>query len=198
MKEGIFMKSKWKQMCIFLVLLLSMTGCGQKETEPKKEQAKTEDAKEEESTQETQEKEEQSQTAEPGQGEQSQQKIKIYFANKDASGFETEEVALEEVSAEKIWEQLVVKGVVPADTQVISCTEKMIDGKKALQLDLSEKFSTYLNGQGSSGEYLTVGCICNTFLDAFDGETIRITVDGKKLETGHAEYPGYMSKYESK
>lgn len=193
MKEGIFMKSRWKQMCIFLVLLLSMTGCGQKETEPKKDQTQTEDAKEE-----TQEKEEQSQTAEPEQGEQSQQKIKIYFANKDASGFKTEEVTLEEVSAEKIWEQLVVKGVVPADTQVISCTEKMIDGKKALQLDLSEKFSTYLNGQGSSGEYLTVGCICNTFLDAFDGETIRITVDGKKLETGHAEYPGYMSKYESK
>ena len=30
----------------------------------------------------------------------------------------------------------------------------------------------------------------------FDSETIRITVEGKKLETGHAEYPGYMSKYE--
>ena len=104
---------------------------------------------------------------------------------------------MEDVSAEKIWEQLVAKGVVPADTQVISCTEKTIDGEKALQLDLSEKFSTYLNGQGSSGEYLTVGCICNTFLDAFDGESIRIPVDGKKLETGHAEYPGYLSKYES-
>lgn len=196
MKEGIFMKSRWKQMCIFLVLLLGMTGCGQKETEPKSEQAQTEGTKEE-GAQETQQKEEPTQPAESEQGSQSQQKIKIYFANNDASGFETEEVAMEEVSAEKIWEQLVVKGVVPADTQVISCTEKTVDGEKALQLDLSEKFSTYLNGQGSSGEYLTVGCICNTFLDAFDGESIRITVDGKKLETGHAEYPGYMSKYES-
>ena len=196
MKEGIFMKSRWKQMCIFLVLLLGMTGCGQKETEPKSEQAQTEGTKEE-GAQETQQKEEPTQPAGPEQGSQSQQKIKIYFANNDASGFETEEVAMEEVSAEKIWEQLVVKGVVPADTQVISCTEKTVDGEKALQLDLSEKFSTYLNGQGSSGEYLTVGCICNTFLDAFDGESIRITVDGKKLETGHAEYPGYLSKYES-
>mgnify|MGYP002239691763 FL=1 len=196
MKEGIFMKSRWKQMCIFLVLILSMIGCGQKETEPKEEQTQTEDTKEEGSTQETQQKEESTQSAEPEQGSQSQKEIKIYFANKDASGFETEEVAMEDVSAEKIWEQLVAKGVVPADTQVISCTEKTIDGEKALQLDLSEKFSTYLNGQGSSGEYLTVGCICNTFLDAFDGESIRITVDGKKLETGHAEYPGYLSKYE--
>lgn len=197
MKEGIFMKSRWKQMCIFLVLILSMIGCGQKETEPKEEQTQTEDTKEEGSTQETQQKEESTQSAEPEQGSQSQKEIKIYFANKDASGFETEEVAMEDVSAEKIWEQLVAKGVVPADTQVISCTEKTIDGEKALQLDLSEKFSTYLNGQGSSGEYLTVGCICNTFLDAFDGESIQITVDGKKLETGHAEYPGYLSKYES-
>ena len=47
MKEGIFMKSRWKQMCIFLVLLLGMTGCGQKETEPKSEQAQTEGTKEE-------------------------------------------------------------------------------------------------------------------------------------------------------
>lgn len=175
------MKSRWKQMCIFLVLILSMIGCGQKETEPKEEQTQTEDTKDEESTQETQQKEESTQSAEPEQGSQSQKEIKIYFANKDASGFETEEVAMEDVSAEKIWEQLVAKGVVPADTQVISCTEKTIDGEKALQLDLSEKFSTYLNGQGSSGEYLTVGCICNTFLDAFDGESIRITVDGKNL-----------------
>ena len=105
--------------------------------------------KDEESTQETQQKEESTQSAEPEQGSQSQKEIKIYFANKDASGFETEEVAMEDVSAEKIWEQLVAKGVVPADTQVISCTEKTIDGEKALQLDLSEKFSTYLNGQGS-------------------------------------------------
>ena len=125
----------------------------------RQEQTQTEDTKEEGSTQETQQKEESTQSAEPEQGSQSQKEIKIYFANKDASGFETEEVAMEDVSAEKIWEQLVAKGVVPADTQVISCTEKTIDGEKALQLDLSEKFSTYLNGQGSSGEYLTVGCI---------------------------------------
>ena len=124
----------------FLVLILSMIGCGQKETEPKEEQTQTEDTKDEESTQETQQKEESTQSAEPEQGSQSQKEIKIYFANKDASGFETEEVAMEDVSAEKIWEQLVAKGVVPADTQVISCTEKTIDGEKALQLDLSENF----------------------------------------------------------
>ena len=87
MKEGIFMKSRWKQMCIFLVLILSMIGCGQKETEPKEEQTQTEDTKDEESTQETQQKEESTQSAEPEQGSQSQKEIKIYFANKDASGF---------------------------------------------------------------------------------------------------------------
>lgn len=181
-------------MCVFLILLLGMTGCGKKAVEPQKEKVQTEEGKEEESSSDIQ-KQEESEKAEQGN---QQKAVKVYFVNEDASGFETEEMKLDQVSAENVWKLLVSKGVVPADTEVFSCKEQTIDGAKALQLDVSEKFSTYLNGQGSSGEYLTVGCICNTFLDAFDGETIRITVDGKKLETGHAEYPGYMSKYESK
>lgn len=189
------MKSRWKRACVFLVLLLGVTGCGKKEPEPQKEEVQTEEVKDEENSQDIQKQEENEKTE---QENQQQKEIKVYFVNEDASGFETEEMELEEVSAENVWNLLVTKGVVPADTEVLSCKEQTIDGGKSLQLDVSEKFSTYLNGQGSSGEYLTVGCICNTFLDAFNGETIRITVDGKKLETGHAEYPGYMSKYESK
>lgn len=192
------MKSRWKIVCVFLVLLLGVTGCGEKEPEPQKGEVQTEEVKEEENSQDIQKQEEQDTSEEMGQKNQQQKDITVYFANEDASGFETEEMELEQVSAENVWGLLVIKGVVPADTQVLNCKEQMVEGKKALQLDVSEKFSTYLNGQGSSGEYLTVGCICNTFLDAFDGETIRITVDGKKLETEHAEYPGYMSKYESK
>lgn len=130
------------------------------------------------------------------QEENWENQVKIYFSNEDASGFETEDVVMEEISADKVWENLVEKGVVPLDVKILSCKETKQEGEKALELDLSEKFSTYLNGLGASGEYITVGSICNTFLDAFDSATIRITVEGKSLETGHAEYPGYMSKYE--
>ena len=182
------MKSKWKVFVTFVVAVLVMGGCAKKE-QVKEENSKieSEDMDSENSTDEAPEEKE----------DAVEKQVRIYFGNADASDFETENVLVQQISADEIWSQLIEKGVIPMDVTILSCKETEQEGKKALELDLSEKFSTYLNGQGSSGEYLTVGCICNTFLDAFDGESIRITVDGKKLETGHAEYPGYLSKYES-
>lgn len=181
------MKSKWKVFVTFAAVALVMGGCA------KKEQVKEENSKTESKSMDS----ENSIDETPEQKEETVEKqVKIYFGNADASDFETENVVVEQISADEIWNQLIEKGVVPMDVTILSCRETKKEGKKALELDLSEKFSTYLNGLGTSGEYITVGSICNTFLEAFDSETIRITVEGKKLETGHAEYPGYMSKYE--
>ena len=33
-------------------------------------------------------------------------------------------------------------------------------------------------------------------LSAYDCEQVKITVEGQTLATGHAEYPGYMTKFE--
>ena len=182
-----FVKSKWKVFVTFVVAVLVMGGCAKKE-QVKEENSKieSEDMDSENSTDEAPEEKE----------DAVEKQVRIYFGNADASDFETENVLVQQISADEIWSQLIEKGVIPMDVTILSCKETEQEGKKALELDVSEKFSTYLNGLGTSGEYITVGSICNTFLDAFDSETIRITVGGKKLETGHAEYPGYMSKYE--
>ena len=182
-----FVKSKWKVFVTFVVAVLVMGGCAKKE-QVKEENSKieSEDMDSENSTDEAPEEKE----------DAVEKQVRIYFGNADASDFETENVLVQQISADEIWSQLIEKGVIPMDVTILSCKETEQEGKKALELDVSEKFSTYVNGLGTSGEYITVGSICNTFLDAFDSETIRITVEGKNLETGHAEYPGYMSKYE--
>ena len=182
-----FVKSKWKVFVTFVVAVLVMGGCAKKE-QVKEENSKIEreDMDSENSTDEA-----------PEEIEDAVEKqVRIYFGNADASDFETENVLVQQISADEIWSQLIEKGVIPMDVTILSCKETEQEGKKALELDVSEKFSTYLNGLGTSGEYITVGSISNTIIEAFDSETIRNTDEGKKLETGHAEYPGYMSKYE--
>ena len=57
------MKSRWKRACVFLVLLLGVTGCGKKETELQKEEVQTEGVKEEENSQDVQKQEENEKTS---------------------------------------------------------------------------------------------------------------------------------------
>ena len=120
----------------------------------------------------------------------------IYSSNDNADGFVTEEVEASEVTAGWLLGQLAAKGVVPGDVQAISCAETQVDGMKALDLDLNQAFGNALGSMGTAGEYMTLGSLCNTFLDAYGCEKIQITVEGNTLETGHTEYPGYLNKFE--
>jgi hypothetical protein len=49
---------------------------------------------------------------------------------------------------------------------------------------------------GSSAEYYVIGSICNTYMDAYECEKVHITVNGEVLATGHAEYPGYLQRFQ--
>lgn len=65
-----------------------------------------------------------------------------------------------------------------------------------LRLDLSGEFSNMLNGSGTAGEYILLGSLVNTFLDAYEAEEILITVDGETLESGHAVYDQPLTFFE--
>lgn len=158
-----------------------------KEDDGKKDEEKDEDkdAEQAETKPETEE----------GQTEQ-QKQVTVYYSDAEADGFETTDVTLEQLTPEALIAVLSTKGVLPADVQVNSFKETDADGGKAIDLDLSAGFGTYLRSMGTSGEYIVMGSICNTFLEAYDCEKIHITVDGEKVETGHAEYPGYLSKFQ--
>lgn len=121
--------------------------------------------------------------------------IKVYYSNSDASGFENEEVSIESLSSDEVLKALVGKGVLPVDVSLLSFKEFEKDGDKVLDIDFSEEFNTYIKTLGSSSEYYIVGSICNTFLDAYGCDKVHITVDGEIFATGHAEYPGYMGKF---
>lgn len=124
-----------------------------------------------------------------------QQKVHIYYGNDNADGIIYKEVALNELSADGLIDELAKVNIVSLDTKVRSV---FVDEKneKLLHLDMSKEFGEYVSMMGTAGEYIVMGGIVDTFLDAYDCENIKITVEGKNLETGHTTYDGELQFFE--
>lgn len=194
------MKKKMTVLLIVLVGMMCLTACSkssesqettvqeEQEKEDKSDSEEVEDASEEKEDPVVQESEEEPED-EPGE-------IQIYYCNEDATAFTSEEVQIDSLFPEAVLNALIEKGAIAADVEVMSLETTTVDGKQTLLLDLNDAFASYISSMGSTGEYFVMGSICNTFLDAYDCDLIQITVGGDTLSTGHAEYPGYMSKFE--
>lgn len=126
-----------------------------------------------------------------------QREIEVYSSNEDATGLVTTLAVIPDLTAANILNELAYKNVIPDDVTANNCELVEKDGKRLLQVDLSGEFAEYLNRQGTTGETITMGCVCNTFLKAYVCDGIKITIDGNVLETGHAEYDGYQEFVES-
>lgn len=197
------MKHKMIKGMILLTMLLSLTACETvsseneqtEQTDTQQEEQKTDDITDKEQTEDVDSDTE----ADQGESEKPQQtpvNISVYYCNDDATAFDTEEVEIESLSPENIIAALAAKGAVSADVEVVSFKESVVDGQPAIDLDLSKSFEQYVSSMGSTGEYYAIGSIGNTFLQAYGCERIKITVEGNVLETGHAEYPGYLTMFE--
>ena len=122
--------------------------------------------------------------------------ITIYTSNDDATAFVSESVKLDALTPENIMNALIQKSVLSSDVQVLKCDKQTVDGVESLNVDFNEAFGAYVCSMGTTGEYYTIGSVVNTFLDAFGCEQIKLTVEGNTLKSGHAEYPGYMNRFE--
>lgn len=118
--------------------------------------------------------------------------ITIYFCNNDATAFTSEKVQIFPLTPEGILEVLISKGVVASDVQITEFNIVTIEDKPSIEIDFNNAFKTFIVNMGTTGEYYSIGSICNTFLEAYGCEQIKITTEGEVLTTGHAEYPGYL------
>ena len=205
------MKSKLITTILLITLVFSLTACGknsgdsqepsdtsdtQTEEQKEEEQGETKDP-ETESEEPQQEPEESQDTQTPVQEPAAETAtITVYYSNADATAFESSEVSIPSLSPEAVLGALVSQGALTADVAENSFTVNTVDGKASIELDLNSAFAAYVSNMGSTGEYYAVGALVNTFLDAYECEQIRITVDGEVLSTGHAEYPGYLARFE--
>lgn len=122
--------------------------------------------------------------------------ILLYYANDTSDGFLTEVVQLERFEPEQIIEQLAEHGVFPFEVTLLDFEEQITEDSAILLIDLSSDFQDYVTSMGSSREYLTLGCLSNTFLTAYQADRIQLTIEGNPLETGHNEYSNYLEFYE--
>lgn len=114
--------------------------------------------------------------------------VTIYYGNGASEKLNTEVAAMDELTAENLISELTRHNIVPLGTKVNSFEEEEGNRDKALHLDLDKAFREYLKTMTSESEGIILASVTVTFLEAYDAESIAITVDGKVLETNHASY----------
>lgn len=192
------MKHKNKKIGLLIVLcMLLMVACGEPRAgadvtdETSGENEVTNDTYEEEqgeepSVDETTDDESESSDETNGEGDDEESiRVILYRTDDQGIGLVAWEEAIDYLSPENIVQLLIHHGELAPGIRVLSFTESGEPGRKQLALDLSSEFSDFIGGQGTSGEFTVLGSMVNTFLSAFGGESILITVEGGALTTPH-------------
>lgn len=119
--------------------------------------------------------------------------LTVYSPDGNAEGFVEAQVEVDAVTEPAIVEQLVLAGVLAEGTKVnlleLTASSDAPDWDQ-LHVDFNGAFRDRLLSMGTAGEYTILGSVVNTFLTAYDAQSMTITVDGQVLESGHAVYDG--------
>lgn len=116
----------------------------------------------------------------------------IYIPNDNANGFVTETVYTEDLSPEAVLAELKARNVLP---EAVAINAFHIDNG-LITIDFNQAFADVVCSMGTSGELMIVGSVVNTYLDAFQAESVYFTVDGQILESGHVIYDFALTFFE--
>ena len=117
--------------------------------------------------------------------------LTIYSPNEKADGFMQSQVEVEAITEPVLVEQLVLAGVLVEGTKVnlleLGASSDTPDWNQ-LHVDFNGAFRDRILSMGTAGEHAIVGSVVNTFLTAYNAQSMTITIDGQVLESGHAVY----------
>lgn len=186
-------------MLLLTITALSLSACASgKETDGKenvKQEAVDENAKDKEELNEhvnEEEKKDDIDNEEDNVTEDTKKiSVNVYKFNPDDEIFVVETKECDELSEQNIWSLLKETTSVPVDSNVKSLK---VNGDK-LELDVDSVYGEKLRSYGISGEDALMGCVVNTYLDAYKCSSIKITEEGQILCSGHREYTEYLTKY---
>jgi hypothetical protein len=118
--------------------------------------------------------------------------VVLYLPNVNADGFVTK-AAMTDGTAEHIVSLLTDNKALPDGCALLSFTP---DGKGGAAADMNAAYGQAI-GEGTTAEYLRLGCVVNTLLTFFELDEITITVEGGTAETGHEIYDYPLRFYEN-
>ena len=116
----------------------------------------------------------------------------LYLPNENVDGFVTRTVLTDRITADSILLELQIAGALP-DTVILNAFGSQGD---QLILDFNSAFADAVNAMGTSGERMILGSLVNTFLNAFQAQSLLFTVEGEVLESGHVIYDFPLTFFE--
>jgi len=109
--------------------------------------------------------------------------LEVYVPNSNWNGFDVFFIGVEEINPQYVLNILTAHEALPQGTELLSFQETYDNGMRVLELDFSEQFEEYLLSLSTTGEQLVLGSVVNTYLLAFEGESMVITIHGENLVT---------------
>ncbi|WP_072525291.1 GerMN domain-containing protein [Clostridium sp. Marseille-P3244] len=181
-------------MVCFSVIFLA--GCGKDTEEP--DEIKTEDPEKEEeepSDSESDESDEFDQSAEILEEEEASTEepsetrtVTLYYVDDQTAEVTGKSVEIQ--NERDIWNALIENGILTEDCELLSLS--ISEGEKKIDLDFNAATGDRIRSMGTTGETQIIGCIVNTYLEAYGCDGIRLTEEGQPLQTSHgANYDGY-------
>jgi hypothetical protein len=114
--------------------------------------------------------------------------LTLYTPNENVDGLIETDIEVSELNEFVILNELIEANVLKEGTAINGFEKTTEEGKGYLILDFNEKLGELLNSYGSSGEYVTMASIANTFLKAYDADFFKFTINGEIFESGHIIY----------
>ena len=163
--------------CICLVTLTTV-GCGNKEN--KSEQIENN--------------EERIQSQEPISN--GKDYLLVYYGDIQGESLLAKKIEIKKITGNFIVSELARMGVLKKEIKLNSCKEKKEEDKVFLALDFNQEFQIQFSKGGKMRERLMVGGVVNTFLSAYQYNSVDITINGKPLNSEHTGgYEGLLQKY---
>lgn len=116
----------------------------------------------------------------------------LYLPNETGDGFVTQSSTMNNLDHDGILLLLMVNGAINEGVAANSCKR---EGTQ-LHLDMNQAFLDQLISAGADGERMVLGSVVNTFLSAYNCETVLLTVGGETINTGNNTYDSPFTLFE--
>ena len=123
--------------------------------------------------------------------------LDVYYGDSNGQYLLFKEVEVAEITPARIIEELASYDVLPSDVKVNRIEFLEENGESAMMIDFSSDFAESLYQMGTSGEWIMIGSVTNTFLSAYHVDKMMMTVDGEIVESGHSVYDEYLYLFDA-
>lgn len=125
--------------------------------------------------------------------EEEAKEITYYFVNMESG--EIDEATAKIKNESELWDLLKEKGTL-TDACALNYV-KVNAEEKTMELDFNKACGDWIRGMGSTGETQIIGCIVNSYLDAFQCDSVLVTEDGAEFTTSSgASFQDYTGRIE--